>query len=151
MAAARLDRPIGAGWAVTDEGLSFDPRSRLLIGERANRSRERYTINGRSVYVLEQGGAPWTVGDALDTLSAFAEVESERVRRQVGDKHVICGLSGGVDSSVVAALLAREGYDVVGVTLQLYEGNGNPSDSEYVPVGGVIPLQQTIRTGKKPN
>ncbi len=30
-------------------------------------------------------------------------------------------MSGGVDSSVVAALLAREGYDVVGVTLQLYD------------------------------
>ncbi|MGE3247556.1 MAG: tRNA 2-thiouridine(34) synthase MnmA [Beijerinckiaceae bacterium] len=30
-------------------------------------------------------------------------------------------MSGGVDSSVVAALLSREGYDVVGVTLQLYD------------------------------
>ena len=30
-------------------------------------------------------------------------------------------MSGGVDSSVVAAQLAREGYDVVGVTLQLYD------------------------------
>ncbi len=30
-------------------------------------------------------------------------------------------MSGGVDSSVVAALLAREGFDVVGVTLQLYD------------------------------
>lgn len=30
-------------------------------------------------------------------------------------------MSGGVDSSVCAALLAREGYDVVGVTLQLYD------------------------------
>ena len=28
---------------------------------------------------------------------------------------------GGVDSSVVAGLLARQGYDVVGVTLQLYD------------------------------
>jgi tRNA-specific 2-thiouridylase len=30
-------------------------------------------------------------------------------------------MSGGVDSTVVAALLAREGYEVVGVTLQLYD------------------------------
>ena len=30
-------------------------------------------------------------------------------------------MSGGVDSSVVAAMLKREGYDVVGVTLQLYD------------------------------
>lgn len=30
-------------------------------------------------------------------------------------------MSGGVDSSVTAALLAEEGYDVVGITLQLYD------------------------------
>lgn len=34
---------------------------------------------------------------------------------------VVAAMSGGVDSSVVAAMLSREGYDVVGVTLQLYD------------------------------
>ena len=34
---------------------------------------------------------------------------------------VVVAMSGGVDSSVVAAMLAKEGYDVVGVTLQLYD------------------------------
>ncbi|WP_028032564.1 tRNA 2-thiouridine(34) synthase MnmA [Chelativorans sp. J32] len=34
---------------------------------------------------------------------------------------VVVAMSGGVDSSVVAGLLAKEGYEVVGVTLQLYD------------------------------
>ena len=34
---------------------------------------------------------------------------------------VVVAMSGGVDSSVVAAELSRAGYDVVGVTLQLYD------------------------------
>ena len=38
-----------------------------------------------------------------------------------GRTRVVAAMSGGVDSSVVAGLLAREGYEVVGVTLQLYD------------------------------
>ncbi len=34
---------------------------------------------------------------------------------------IVAAMSGGVDSTVTAALLARAGYDVVGVTLQLYD------------------------------
>ncbi len=37
------------------------------------------------------------------------------------DTRVVVAMSGGVDSSVVAARLASEGYDVVGLTMQLYD------------------------------
>ncbi len=44
--------------------------------------------------------ASWRLGD-------FAEEAIQQIRQQVGDRRVICGLSGGVDSSVVAAILYK--------------------------------------------
>jgi GMP synthase (glutamine-hydrolysing) len=41
------------------------------------------------------------------TMEAFIEEATERIRAQVGDRPVVCGLSGGVDSSVAATLVHR--------------------------------------------
>jgi len=41
------------------------------------------------------------------TMEGFVDSAVERIRAQVGDGHVVCGLSGGVDSSVTAALIEK--------------------------------------------
>jgi len=48
------------------------------------------------------------------TMAAFRDQEIARIREQVGDGRVICGLSGGVDSSVAAVLI----HEAIGDQLQ---------------------------------
>ena len=41
------------------------------------------------------------------SMANFIEIEMEKIRQTVGDKQVLCALSGGVDSSVVAVLIHK--------------------------------------------
>ncbi|MEL6551195.1 MAG: tRNA 2-thiouridine(34) synthase MnmA [Pseudomonadota bacterium] len=55
------------------------------------------------------------------SLDTTHELNSLGFAKPPAQTRVVVAMSGGVDSSVVAAELAAEGYDVVGVTLQLYD------------------------------
>lgn len=49
------------------------------------------------------------------------EINSMGFAKAPEDTRIVVAMSGGVDSSVAAGILAKQGYDVIGITLQLYD------------------------------
>ena len=49
------------------------------------------------------------------------ELNSIGLNKKPSDTTVVVAMSGGVDSSTVAGLMKKEGYNVVGITLKLYD------------------------------
>ena len=67
-----------------------------------------------------------TVAKTLKRLQAFS-----------GNHSVVVGLSGGVDSSLTAALLCKAGWDVVGLTLWLMKGKGSCCSDGLIDAAGI--------------
>ncbi|MDO9368052.1 MAG: tRNA 2-thiouridine(34) synthase MnmA [Sphingopyxis sp.] len=61
-----------------------------------------------------------TMIDAISSPAGLAQADFQ-LAMPLKDRRIVVAMSGGVDSSVVAALAARSGAEVIGVTLQLYD------------------------------
>ena len=69
------------------------------------------------------------------TIESFKEIAIERIKKQVGDGTVVCGLSGGVDSSVAAVLL----HEAIGKQLTcIYVDTGLMRENETEEVVGMF-------------
>ena len=49
------------------------------------------------------------------------KLNSLGIAKPPAQTRVVVAMSGGVDSSVTAAMLVEEGYEVIGITMQLYD------------------------------
>jgi GMP synthase (glutamine-hydrolysing) len=88
----------------------------------------------RFLYDIAGCGADWTPANIVEDAVAA-------VRAQVGDKRVICGLSGGVDSAVAAALVQRAVGDQLTCVFVdhglLRQGEAEQVEQDYVAATGV--------------
>lgn len=104
---AVTEAPSGFEVTATSDGApvaAFEDRARKLAGVQYH-PEVLHSPHGQQVlsrFLHEIAGIPaaWTASNIADALIG-------QVREQVGDGHAICGLSGGVDSAVAAALVQR--------------------------------------------
>ncbi len=117
---------------------AFEDLSRSLAGVQYH-PEVMHTPQGQATlerFLHEIAGcdASWTTAGVIDE-------QVERIREQVGDKDVICGLSGGVDSAVAAALVHRAVGDQLTCVFVdhglLRAGEAEQVERDYVAATGI--------------
>ena len=118
---AGLDSPVrvwmshGDIVSVPPEGFTVTATTDTAIGAIEDRSRNLYGVQFHPEVAHTPHGKDILRNFLVDvcglrcdwTMASFIETTVEEIRRRVGDGLAVCGLSGGVDSSVAAALVAR--------------------------------------------
>ncbi len=131
------------GFRVTAETVgtpvaAFEDDERRLYGLQWHPEVMHSTFGQRVIenFLTRGAGLPqsWTTGNVVDELV-------ERIRAQVGDDRVLCALSGGVDSSVAAALVQRAVGDQLTCVFVdhglLREGEAEQVERDFVDATGV--------------
>jgi GMP synthase (glutamine-hydrolysing) len=117
---------------------SFENRDRRLAGVQFH-PEVMHSEQGQRVlesFLHDVAGCPptWTMASVIDE-------QVERIRAQVGSGRVICGLSGGVDSAVAAALVQRAvGEQLTCVFVDhglLRKGEAEQVERDYVAATGI--------------
>jgi len=128
VAATTADTPIAAFEDQSGRlaGVQFHPE--VLHSEYGQQLLENWLIN------IAQCKPTWTTQN-------IAEIEIAKAKEVIGDKRVICGLSGGVDSAVAAAIVQRAvGHQLTCVFVDhglLREGEAEQVERDFVAATGV--------------
>ena len=74
-----------------------------------------------------------------------SEINSIGLKKKPSDTTVVVAMSGGVDSSTVAGMMKKEGYNVIGITLKLYD------DGKEVCLLYTSPSPRDMRRSRMPS